>query len=135
MTVLEFLRSAAVTPTAGGLVFFGNVGTDIYAVNAETGEKLWAQKLGGAGRRRHHLCGERRAKSRGCDRPRQSPMARSGQDREDRNPRARRRNRKPMRTGVLARRAQRTLRLGRRSGAGAMAHRMLTFKLRVKIGP
>ncbi|MBV8439788.1 MAG: PQQ-binding-like beta-propeller repeat protein [Hyphomicrobiales bacterium] len=38
---------AAVTPTAGGLVFFGSVGGDFYAVNAETGERLWAQKLGG----------------------------------------------------------------------------------------
>jgi alcohol dehydrogenase (cytochrome c) len=38
---------AAVTPTAGGLVFFGDVGGDLYAVNAETGEKLWGEKLGG----------------------------------------------------------------------------------------
>ena len=38
---------AAVTPTAGGLVFFGDVRGDIYSVNAETGEKLWPQKLGG----------------------------------------------------------------------------------------
>jgi alcohol dehydrogenase (cytochrome c) len=38
---------AAVTPTAGGLVLFGDVGGDLYAVSAETGEKLWAQKLGG----------------------------------------------------------------------------------------
>ncbi len=39
---------AAVTPTAGGLVFFGDVGGDLYAVNSETGEKLWGQKLGGS---------------------------------------------------------------------------------------
>jgi len=38
---------AAVTPTAGGLVFFGNVGGEFYAVNAETGERLWARRLGG----------------------------------------------------------------------------------------
>jgi len=38
---------AAVTPTAGGLVFFGDVGGNFYAVNAETGERLWAQKMGG----------------------------------------------------------------------------------------
>ncbi len=38
---------AAVTPTAGGLLFFGDVGGDLYAVNAETGEKLWGRKLGG----------------------------------------------------------------------------------------
>ena len=36
---------AAVTPTAGGLVFFGDVGGNLYAVNAETGEKLWSQQL------------------------------------------------------------------------------------------
>jgi alcohol dehydrogenase (cytochrome c) len=38
---------AAVTPTAGGLAFFGDVGGNFYAVNAETGERLWAQRLGG----------------------------------------------------------------------------------------
>jgi alcohol dehydrogenase (cytochrome c) len=36
-----------VTPTAGGLVFFGNVGGEFYAVNGETGEQLWGQRLGG----------------------------------------------------------------------------------------
>jgi alcohol dehydrogenase (cytochrome c) len=36
---------AAVTPTAGGLVFFGDVGGNLYALNAETGEKLWGQQL------------------------------------------------------------------------------------------
>ncbi len=39
---------AAVTPTAGNLVFFGDVGGNFYAVNAESGEKLWGQQLGGA---------------------------------------------------------------------------------------
>jgi alcohol dehydrogenase (cytochrome c) len=38
----------AVTPTAGGLVFFGDVGGNFYAVDATTGEKLWGQNLGGA---------------------------------------------------------------------------------------
>jgi alcohol dehydrogenase (cytochrome c) len=38
----------AVTPTAGGLVFFGDVGGNFYAVDATTGEKLWGQKIGGA---------------------------------------------------------------------------------------
>ncbi|HKM73798.1 MAG TPA: PQQ-binding-like beta-propeller repeat protein [Stellaceae bacterium] len=37
-----------VTPTAGGLVFFGDVGGNFYAVDATTGEKLWGQNLGGA---------------------------------------------------------------------------------------
>ena len=37
-----------VTPTAGGLVFFGDVGGNFYAVDAANGGKLWGQKLGGA---------------------------------------------------------------------------------------
>jgi alcohol dehydrogenase (cytochrome c) len=37
-----------VTPTAGGLVFFGDVGGNFYAVDAATGEKLWGRKIGGA---------------------------------------------------------------------------------------
>jgi alcohol dehydrogenase (cytochrome c) len=37
-----------VTPTAGGLVFFGDVGGNFYAVNAANGQKLWGQKLSGA---------------------------------------------------------------------------------------
>ncbi len=38
----------AMTPTAGGLVFFGDVGGNFYALDAATGEKLWGQKIGGA---------------------------------------------------------------------------------------
>ena len=38
----------AVTPTAGGLVFFGDAGGNFYAVDASSGEKLWGQKLKGA---------------------------------------------------------------------------------------
>ncbi|MGC9958116.1 MAG: PQQ-binding-like beta-propeller repeat protein [Roseiarcus sp.] len=37
-----------VTPTAGGLVFFGDVGGNFYAVDAATGKKLWGRKIGGA---------------------------------------------------------------------------------------
>jgi alcohol dehydrogenase (cytochrome c) len=37
-----------VTPTAGGLVFFGDVGGNFYAVDAATGQKLWGRKIGGA---------------------------------------------------------------------------------------
>ena len=37
-----------VTPTAGGLVFVGDVGGNFYALDAATGEKLWGQKIGGA---------------------------------------------------------------------------------------
>jgi alcohol dehydrogenase (cytochrome c) len=37
-----------VTPTAGGLVFVGDVGGNFYALDASSGEKLWGQKIGGA---------------------------------------------------------------------------------------
>jgi len=38
----------AVTPTGGGLVFFGDVGGNFYALDASSGQKLWGQKIGGA---------------------------------------------------------------------------------------
>ncbi|HEY1242431.1 MAG TPA: PQQ-binding-like beta-propeller repeat protein [Bryobacteraceae bacterium] len=38
----------AVAPTAGDLVFFGDIGGNFYAINAATGQKLWGQKIGGA---------------------------------------------------------------------------------------
>jgi len=38
----------AVTPTAGGLVFFGDLGGNFYAIDAATGQKLWGRKIGGA---------------------------------------------------------------------------------------
>ena len=37
-----------VAPTAGGLVFFGDMGGNFYALDAATGEKLWGKKIGGA---------------------------------------------------------------------------------------
>jgi alcohol dehydrogenase (cytochrome c) len=39
---------SGVTPTAGGVVFFGDMGGNLYALNSATGEKLWGQKIGGA---------------------------------------------------------------------------------------
>jgi len=39
---------AAVTPTAGGLVFFGDMGGNFYALDAATGQKLWGRKIDGA---------------------------------------------------------------------------------------
>ena len=39
---------SGVTPTAGNLVFFGDMGGNFYALDAETGQKLWGQKIGGA---------------------------------------------------------------------------------------
>jgi alcohol dehydrogenase (cytochrome c) len=40
--------TGAVTPTAGGLVFFGDMGGNFYVLDAATGQKLWGQKIGGA---------------------------------------------------------------------------------------
>jgi alcohol dehydrogenase (cytochrome c) len=40
--------TAAVTPTAGGLAFFGDMGGNFYALDAATGQKLWGKKIGGA---------------------------------------------------------------------------------------
>ena len=39
---------SGVTPTAGGVVFFGDMGGNFYALDADTGHKLWGQKIGGA---------------------------------------------------------------------------------------
>jgi alcohol dehydrogenase (cytochrome c) len=36
------------TPTAGGVIFFGDVGGNFYVIDALTGRKLFAQKLKGA---------------------------------------------------------------------------------------
>jgi alcohol dehydrogenase (cytochrome c) len=39
---------SGMTPTAGGLVFFGDIGGNFYALDASNGRKLWGQKIGGA---------------------------------------------------------------------------------------
>jgi alcohol dehydrogenase (cytochrome c) len=39
---------AGITPTAGGVVFFGDVGGNFYALDASSGQKLFGQQLGGA---------------------------------------------------------------------------------------
>jgi alcohol dehydrogenase (cytochrome c) len=39
---------SGVTPTGGGLVFFGDMGGNLYAVDAGNGQRLWGQKLKGA---------------------------------------------------------------------------------------
>jgi alcohol dehydrogenase (cytochrome c) len=39
---------SGVTPTAGGLVFFGDMGGNFYALDTATGQKLWGRKIGGA---------------------------------------------------------------------------------------
>jgi alcohol dehydrogenase (cytochrome c) len=39
---------SGVTPTAGGVVFFGDMGGNFYALDADTGQKLWGRKIRGA---------------------------------------------------------------------------------------
>jgi alcohol dehydrogenase (cytochrome c) len=37
-----------ITPTAGGVVFFGDLGGNFYALDVANGRKLWGRKIGGA---------------------------------------------------------------------------------------
>ena len=39
---------SGITPTAGGLLFFADVGGNMYALDSHTGQKLWGRKIGGA---------------------------------------------------------------------------------------
>jgi alcohol dehydrogenase (cytochrome c) len=39
----------AITPTAGGVVFFGDLGGNFYALDSSNGQKLWGQVLGTGG--------------------------------------------------------------------------------------
>ncbi len=39
---------SGMTPTAGGIVFFGDMVGNFYALNAANGQRLWGQKIGGA---------------------------------------------------------------------------------------
>ncbi len=39
---------SGLTPTAGGLVFFGDMGGNFYALNTSSGRRLWDANLGGA---------------------------------------------------------------------------------------
>ncbi|MGD0190931.1 MAG: PQQ-binding-like beta-propeller repeat protein [Rhizomicrobium sp.] len=39
---------SGMTPTGGGVVFFGDMGGNFYAVDAANGRKLWGRKIGGA---------------------------------------------------------------------------------------
>src|SRR5271165_3805965 len=39
---------SGMTPTAGGVVFFGDMGGNFYALDTASGQKLWGQKIGGA---------------------------------------------------------------------------------------
>jgi alcohol dehydrogenase (cytochrome c) len=44
----NFPVQSGVTPTGGGLAFFGDMGGNFYALDAGTGRKLWGRKIGGA---------------------------------------------------------------------------------------
>lgn len=39
---------SGMTPTGGGLVFFGDVSGNFYALDATSGQRLWGHKIGGA---------------------------------------------------------------------------------------
>jgi alcohol dehydrogenase (cytochrome c) len=39
---------SGVTPTAGGIVFFGDMGGNFYVLDTSNGRRLWGQKIGGA---------------------------------------------------------------------------------------
>jgi len=39
---------SGVTPTAGGIVLFGDMGGNLYVVDAASGRKLWSRNIGGA---------------------------------------------------------------------------------------
>jgi PQQ-dependent dehydrogenase (methanol/ethanol family) len=43
-----FPLMSGVTPTAGGLVFFGDMGGNLYAYDSTSGRQLWSTNLGGA---------------------------------------------------------------------------------------
>jgi alcohol dehydrogenase (cytochrome c) len=39
---------SGITPTAGGIVLFGDMGGNFYALDTATGKRLWGTNLGGA---------------------------------------------------------------------------------------
>jgi alcohol dehydrogenase (cytochrome c) len=39
--------TSGMTPTAGGVVFFGDMGGNFYALDSSNGQKLWGHKIGG----------------------------------------------------------------------------------------
>jgi alcohol dehydrogenase (cytochrome c) len=39
----------AITPTAGGVVFFGDLGGNLYVLDSSNGQKLWSTVLNGGG--------------------------------------------------------------------------------------
>ena len=69
---------SGVAPTAGGVVFFGDMGGNLYALDADTGRELWGEKIGGAvgggvityARRKVNASPRRPASPKSCGRPR-----------------------------------------------------------------
>ena len=45
---LNYPVQSGMTPTAGGVVFFGDMGGNFYVLDAANGQKLWSQYMGGA---------------------------------------------------------------------------------------
>ena len=45
---IQLSDPSGVTPTAGGIVFFGDMGGNFYVLDVANGQKLWGQKIGGA---------------------------------------------------------------------------------------
>jgi alcohol dehydrogenase (cytochrome c) len=45
---LNYPIQGGVTPTAGGIVFFGDMGGNFYALDTSSGRRLWGENLGGA---------------------------------------------------------------------------------------
>ena len=44
----DYPIQSGMTPTAGGVVFFGDMGGNFYALDTANGRRLWGQKIGGA---------------------------------------------------------------------------------------
>ena len=95
---LNYPVLSGMTPTAGGVVFFGDVDGNFYALNAATGEKLWGEHLGGGigGGVITYTAG-RHAEGRGGRRLHLADVADEDRHRQGGRPRARRRRDGPVR--------------------------------------
>ena len=81
---------SAITPTAGGVVFFGDLGGNFYALDSSNGQKLWGQMLGvggGIGGGDHHLQRGWRPKDRRSRRLYHGRMADEARARQSDDPR------------------------------------------------
>ena len=93
---------SGMTPTAGGVVFFGDIGGNFYALDAANGQKLWGQDLGGAiGGGVITYTRERCAKGRCGGRLYAPRLADEDREGQDRRARPRQRLREPVRSLVV----------------------------------